>query len=68
MVVESCRDKSLIPFPPAAIYPKERTYSIDQAVVIVNRGWVTPEHRAAGQVFIDCPVPVQREKALSYGF
>jgi Ca-activated chloride channel family protein len=58
-----------MPFPVVAIYPKEGTFWSDHPVGIVNRDWVTPEHRAAAQVFINYLLArPQQEKALSYGF
>jgi Ca-activated chloride channel family protein len=69
MVVESYKQPNSMPFPVVAIYPKEGTFWSDHPVGIVNREWVTPERRAAAQVFIDYLLArPQQEKALSYGF
>jgi Ca-activated chloride channel family protein len=69
MVVESYKLPNTMPFPVVAIYPKEGTFWSDHPVGIVNRDWVTPERRAAAQVFIDYLMArPQQEKALSYGF
>jgi Ca-activated chloride channel family protein len=69
MVVESYKQPNTMPFPVVAIYPKEGTFWSDHPVGIVNRDWVTPERRAAAQVFIDYLMArPQQEKALSYGF
>jgi Ca-activated chloride channel family protein len=69
MVVESYKQPNTMPFPVVAIYPKEGTFWSDHPAGIVNRDWVTPERRAAAQVFIDYLMArPQQEKALSYGF
>jgi Ca-activated chloride channel family protein len=69
MVVESYKQPNTMPFPVVAIYPKEGTFWSDHPVGIVNRDWVTPERKAAAQVFIDYLMArPQQEKALSYGF
>jgi Ca-activated chloride channel family protein len=58
-----------LPFPIVAIYPKEGTFWSDHPVAIVDRDWVTPEHREAAGTLIkfmmDRP---QQEKTLEYGF
>jgi Ca-activated chloride channel family protein len=68
MVVESYGESNL-PFPIVAIYPKEGTFWSDHPVGVVERPWVTPEHREAAAAYIqyllDKP---QQQKALSYGF
>jgi Ca-activated chloride channel family protein len=67
MVIESTRQK--LQFPVVAIYPKEGTFWSDHPVGIVQRDWVTAEHRAAAQVYIDYLLArPQQEKALQYGF
>ncbi len=69
MVVESARQANTMPFPVVAIYPKEGTFWSDHPVGIVNREWVTPERKAAAQIFIDYLLArPQQEKALGYGF
>lgn len=69
MVVDSYKQVNTMPFPVVAIYPKEGTFWSDHPVGIVNRDWVTPERRAAAQIFIDYLLArPQQEKALSYGF
>lgn len=69
MVVESYKQPNSMPFPVVAIYPKEGTFWSDHPVGIVNRDWVTPERKAAAQVYIDYLLAkAQQEKALSYGF
>src|SRR5262249_13973364 len=55
--------------PIVAIYPKEGTFWSDHPVGIVERPWVTAEHREAASMYIqfllDRP---QQQKALTYGF
>ena len=68
MVVESYSQNSL-PFPVVAIYPKEGTFWSDHPVGIVEREWVTAEHREAAKVYIQYLLArAQQEKALQYGF
>jgi Ca-activated chloride channel family protein len=68
MVVESYSEKSL-PFPVVAIYPKEGTFWSDHPVGVVERDWVTPEHREAAKIYIQYLLArPQQEKALEYGF
>jgi Ca-activated chloride channel family protein len=68
MVVESYSQANLA-FPVVAIYPKEGTFWSDHPIGIVERDWVTPEHREAADIYIryllDKP---QQQKALTYGF
>jgi Ca-activated chloride channel family protein len=68
MVVESYSQNSLA-FPVVAIYPKEGTFWSDHPVGIVERDWVTPEHREAAKIYIQYLMArAQQEKALQYGF
>ena len=68
MVVESYSQSNL-PFPIVAIYPKEGTFWSDHPVGIVEREWVTPEHREAAKIYIQYLLArAQQEKALQYGF
>ena len=52
-----------------ALYPKEGTFWSDHPIGVVEREWVTPEHREAADMYIryllDTP---QQQKALTYGF
>ncbi len=68
MVVESYSQSNLA-FPVVALYPKEGTFWSDHPIGIVDRPWVTAEHREAADVYIryllDKP---QQQKALTYGF
>lgn len=56
-------------FPVVAIYPKEGTFWSDHPVGIVQRDWVTPEHKQAADLYIKFLLsPTQQKKALTYGF
>jgi Ca-activated chloride channel family protein len=68
MVIESYSQQNL-PFPVVAIYPKEGTFWSDHPIGIVEREWVTPEHREAAKVYIQYLLQKpQQEKAITYGF
>ena len=68
MVVESYSERNL-PFPIVAIYPKEGTFWSDHPVGIVEREWVTPEHREAAKIYVQYLLGrAQQEKAKEYGF
>jgi Ca-activated chloride channel family protein len=68
MVIESYSQNNL-PFPVVAIYPKEGTFWSDHPIGIVERDWVTPEHREAAKVYIQYLLQrPQQEKAITYGF
>src|SRR5262245_54923519 len=69
MVIESYDQKNRLPFPLVAVYPREGTFWSDHPVGIVEREWVTPEHRAAAQEYISFLLArPQQERAISYGF
>jgi Ca-activated chloride channel family protein len=68
MVIESYSQNNL-PFPVVAVYPKEGTFWSDHPVGIVEREWVTPEHREAAKVYIQYLLQrPQQERAMTYGF
>jgi Ca-activated chloride channel homolog len=68
MVVESYSQSNLA-FPIVAIYPKEGTFWSDHPVGVVERDWVTPEHREAAKIYIQYLLArPQQEKAMQYGF
>jgi len=68
MVIESYSQNNL-PFPIVAIYPKEGTFWSDHPIGIVEREWVTPEHREAAKLYIQYLLQKpQQEKAIRYGF
>ncbi len=69
MVIESYGPEYRLPFPVVAIYPKEGTFWSDHPVGIVDREWVSPEHREAAGIYIDFLLErPQQEAALQYGF
>jgi Ca-activated chloride channel family protein len=67
-VIESYSQSGL-PFPVVAIYPKEGTFWSDHPIGIVERDWVTPEHREAAKTYIQYLLQrPQQERAITYGF
>lgn len=69
IVIESYGPGHQLAFPIVAIYPKEGTFWSDHPVGVVERDWVTPEHREAAKIYIDYLLAApQQEKALAYGF
>jgi Ca-activated chloride channel family protein len=68
MVIESSSQNNLA-FPVVAIYPKEGTFWSDHPIGIVERDWVSPEHREAAKIYIQYLLQrPQQEKAITYGF
>jgi Ca-activated chloride channel family protein len=68
IVVESYSETNLA-FPIVAIYPKEGTFWSDHPVGVIDRDWVTPEHREAAKIYIQYLLArPQQEKAMQYGF
>jgi Ca-activated chloride channel homolog len=68
MVIESYSQTNL-PFPVVAIYPKEGTFWSDHPIGVVEREWVTPEHRQAAKDYIQYLLQrPQQDKAITYGF
>lgn len=68
MVVESYSQNNLA-FPVVAIYPKEGTFWSDHPVGVVEREWVTPEHREAAKIYIQYLLArPQQERAMASGF
>jgi Ca-activated chloride channel family protein len=68
MVIESYSQKDL-PFPVVAIYPKEGTFWSDHPVGVVNRDWVTAEHKEAAEIYMKFLLEKpQQEAAMGYGF
>ena len=68
MVIESASEPGL-PFPLVAIYPKEGTFWSDHPAAIVDRDWVTPEHREAAKKYLDfLTARPQQERAMEFGF
>lgn len=70
MVIKSYDDTSLdLPFPVVAIYPKEGTFWSDHPVGVIERPWVSDEHREAAGVYIDYLMEeTQQRAALRFGF
>jgi Ca-activated chloride channel homolog len=69
MVIESYDPKYSLPFPIVAVYPREGTFWSDHPVGIVEREWVTPEHRDAAQQYIAFLLTrPQQERANTFGF
>ena len=56
-------------FPIVAVYPKEGTFWSDHPVAVVEREWVTPEHREAARQYVDYLLAApQQARALPHGF
>ncbi len=69
MVVESYTWTKPLPFPVVAIYPKEGTFWSDHPIGVVDREWVTAEHREAAKIYTQFLLDkAQQERALFYGF
>src|SRR5262249_10336170 len=52
-----------------ALYPEEGTFPSEHPIGIVNRPWVTEQHRQAARVYIDyLRATAQQEEAKKYGF
>lgn len=69
MVTESYGQEGNLPFPVVAIYPKEGTFWSDHPIGVVEREWVTPEHREAAKIYIQYLLQrPQQERAIAYGF
>lgn len=69
MVIESYGPQYRLPFPVVAIYPREGTFWSDHPVGIVQREWVTAEHREAAEAYIRFLLArPQQEAALRFGF
>lgn len=69
MVIESYAQKPATQFPIVAIYPKEGTFWSDHPAGIVEREWVTPEHREAAKQYLAFLLErPQQERALKFGF
>jgi Ca-activated chloride channel family protein len=69
MVIEANDPQRHAPQPLVAIYPKEGTFWSDHPVGIVEREWVSPEHREAARIYVDYLLAKpQQQKAMRYGF
>jgi Ca-activated chloride channel family protein len=68
MVIEAASEKGL-PFRMVAVYPKEGTFWSDHPAAIVDRDWVSPEHREAAKKFLDfLTARPQQQRAMDFGF
>lgn len=68
MVVQAYGGKQTA-FPLVAIYPKEGTFWSDHPAGIVEREWVTPEHREAARQYLDYLLAQpQQVQAMTLGF
>jgi Ca-activated chloride channel homolog len=55
--------------PIVAVYPREGTFWSDHPVGLVERDWVTPEHREAAEIYVSYLLArPQQELALRHGF
>jgi Ca-activated chloride channel family protein len=67
MVIESYDKKLRDPL--VAVYPKEGTFWSDHPVGVVQRDWVSDEHKEAAKVYVDyLRAKPQQVKAMKYGF
>src|SRR5262245_12335936 len=67
MVIESYDKKLRDPL--VAIYPKEGTFWSDHPIGVVQRDWVSDEHKEAARVYIEyLRAKPQQVKAMKYGF
>jgi Ca-activated chloride channel family protein len=68
-VIESYDPSYRLPFPVVAIYPKEGTFWSDHPIGVVERDWVSPEHKEAAQAYIRFLLePAQQARAIPRGF
>jgi len=67
MVIESY--SRTLPHPIVAIYPKEGSFWSDHPIGVVERPWVTAEHKAAAQQYIDFLLAEEQQRlAMRHGF
>jgi Ca-activated chloride channel family protein len=69
MVIEanSAQQKPILPV--VAIYPKEGTFWSDHPVGVVQRPWVTDEHKKAAKLYTTFLLASEQQKhAMDYGF
>lgn len=68
MVIESY-EKTDLPFPVVAIYPKEGTFYSDHPIGIVDRDYVTQEHKEAAAQYIEFLLAEEQQvRAMEFGF
>ena len=69
MIIEANSGKYPLQFPLVAVYPKEGTFWSDHPAGIVEREWVTPEHREAARAYLQYLLQrPQQERAMAFGF
>jgi Ca-activated chloride channel homolog len=69
MVIESYSHAEKLAFPLVAIYPREGTFWSDHPAGVVQREWVTPEHREAAKVYLAFLLAREQQQiALQLGF
>lgn len=69
MVIEASQQTPALPTPLVAIYPKEGTFWSDHPAAVVEKEWVTADHRAAARLYLDFLLAEpQQRKAMEYGF
>src|SRR5262249_31046235 len=58
-----------LPDPLVALYPKEGTFMSDHPIGVVQRDWVTADHKEAAKAYIDFLLAKpQQVKAMKHGF
>lgn len=68
MVIESY-ERTDLPFPVVALYPKEGTFYSDHPIGVVDRDYVTPAHKEAAEKYIAfLTEKKQQERAIEFGF
>jgi Ca-activated chloride channel homolog len=68
-VIESYAQVPPTTLPVVAIYPKEGTFWSDHPAGVVEADWVTEEHRAAAQAYLEFLLDEQQQKeAMTFGF
>lgn len=69
MVVESYDPSRPLPFPIVALYPREGTFWSDHPVGVVQRDWVTPDHKEAAKLYVQHLLSRDsQQRAMTYGF
>jgi hypothetical protein len=69
MVIEAHSPKYTLLEPVVAVYPKEGAFWSDHRAGIVDRPWVSAQHKEAAQTYLDFPLArPQQQKAMRYGF
>ncbi len=62
-------DSAAAVVPMVAVYPREGTFLTDHPVALVEREWVTPDHREAARIYVEFLLArPQQEAAMARGF